>query len=924
MPDHTLIGRRLANFEVKHILGRGGMAEVYYGLDVTLHRPVAIKVIDARHRHNPTFAERFLREARTIALWRHENIIQIHYADQEDGLFYFAMEYIDGADLSTLMSRASSANEFLPHEEVLRIGKSVANALDYAHQQGVIHRDVKPGNVMVAQDGRVVLTDFGLALDIEQGSLGEVFGSSRYIAPEQARRSADAVPQSDLYSLGVILYKMLTGAVPFDDPSPTTVAVQHLMLPPPRPLDLNPDLNPKIEQVLLKALSKSPADRYQTGAELMAALATALDSRQIASTAQDLGDGDTLATAQTTLVGEGDSLAGQRIDEYQLVSLLGQGGMARVYLGLDVGLKRQVAIKVIDTPFRTKSDYIARFEREAQAIAQLDHPHIVSLYRYGEADRLLYMAMQYIEGADLEAVLSNYQANGELIEPEKTSRIIREICSAIDYAHSKKVIHRDLKPSNIMLDEQGRAIVTDFGLALLAEVGTKGEIFGSPHYIAPEQAISSANVVPQSDLYAIGIILYRMFTGQVPFNAEHPLDLAMQHMTEPPPSPRILQPEMSSALEQVLLKALAKEPEARYPSGAALVDALDEALQTAQITQSDLSAPKHVAEELAGYSLPLPPAAVVSPSSLQAEPRPALKPTAPPSPQKADAPRSLSTYKGMIIGFILALSVLGIVAGIMGWLRVGGDEPQAGLVQQPATAMIVADEPTATKDVAPVTATSPVIAAIASTATSTHTPTEIASPTSTTTATPANTITPTSTQTPQPTPSQTATAAPTPTPTTGLQLVADSRDDFSGSQGVSGWDYQWSIGRESFDWRPMRFDGSCWRTTNDEQDVRICQGSAHPGITGDITWRWTSTVNGPIQVWLSARKLDTGGGDGVIISAYKQTDLVKTWTLAGVDGQGFSEGLTIDATDGEYLFFVMKIGETSSFDETTFRAQIYR
>ncbi len=274
--NDPLIGRQLANFRIERVMGRGGMAQVYYGWDVVLHRPVAIKVIDARYRDNPAYARRFVQEARSVAAWRHDNIIQIYYADDEDGLYYFVMEYVDSLNLGQLLSRYAAEGKRVPYAEVLRIGRAIASALDYAHRKGVIHRDVKPSNVMLAADGRVVLTDFGLALAVEQGSLGEVFGSAHYTAPEQARRSSDAVSQSDLYSLGVILYEMLTGAVPFDDPSPTSVALQHMTLSPPTPRAVNPDLNEATEAVLLKALDKSPGARYPTGRELMDALETGL------------------------------------------------------------------------------------------------------------------------------------------------------------------------------------------------------------------------------------------------------------------------------------------------------------------------------------------------------------------------------------------------------------------------------------------------------------------------------------------------------------------------------------------------------------------------------------------------------------------------------------------------------------------------
>jgi serine/threonine protein kinase len=258
------------------------MATVYYGWDSSLERPVAIKVVNAQFRDNPAYAQRFVQEARTVATWRHNNILQVFYAGQEDALSYFVMEYVDGPDLGQVMRQYADDGELMPADDVLRLGKAIASALDYAHKQNVIHRDVKPANVMIAKDGRVVLADFGLALNTQQGSIGEIFGTPHYIAPEQARNSATAVPQSDLYALGVILYEMLTGVVPFDDPSPTSLAVQHITQPPPDPISINPRLNVETQDVLLKALSKMPADRYETGAALMAALEKALGSSKTA------------------------------------------------------------------------------------------------------------------------------------------------------------------------------------------------------------------------------------------------------------------------------------------------------------------------------------------------------------------------------------------------------------------------------------------------------------------------------------------------------------------------------------------------------------------------------------------------------------------------------------------------------------------
>jgi serine/threonine protein kinase len=275
---------------------------------------------------------------------------------------------------------------------------------------------------------------------------------------------------------------------------------------------------------------------------------------------------------------EGDSLLYQYLDEYRLEALLGHGGMAQVYRGFDERLQRKVAIKVIDTPFRADSDYIARFQREARAIAQLKHTHIVGVYRYGEADGLLYLAMEYIEGVNLAETLAAYHRQQKLMPSAEVNLIISPICLALDYAHSQGVIHRDVTPSNIMLDAQGQPVLTDFGLALL-DNKTRGEIFGTPHYIAPEQVVSSANAVPQSDLYSIGVILFEILTGKLPFDAPHPHDLAMMHLTEPPPSPSQINPDLNPKLEAVILKALAKLPEERFTSGAELIEALSQATQ---------------------------------------------------------------------------------------------------------------------------------------------------------------------------------------------------------------------------------------------------------------------------------------------------------------------------------------------------------
>jgi tRNA A-37 threonylcarbamoyl transferase component Bud32 len=277
MSVDPLIGSKISNFRIERLIGRGGMARVYYAWDERLQRPVALKVIDERYRGDPAYTERFIHEASYVATWRHPNILQVYFAGEEDGLYYYVMEYIPGRDLGQILAELKSAGKLLPASEVLRIASAVTDALDYAHQRKVIHRDVKPSNVIVADDGRIVLADFGLAMNASVGTVGSAFGSPLYIAPEQARNSSLAVPQSDMYSVGVMLFEMLTGSLPFDDPNPTTLIYQHISQQPPSPHSINPALGLAVETVLNRALAKNPQNRFPSGRYLATALAYALD-----------------------------------------------------------------------------------------------------------------------------------------------------------------------------------------------------------------------------------------------------------------------------------------------------------------------------------------------------------------------------------------------------------------------------------------------------------------------------------------------------------------------------------------------------------------------------------------------------------------------------------------------------------------------
>lgn len=269
------IGGKLGSYEIIEAIGEGGMARIYKGFHAELNRFTAIKVINWGLQEDPEFTERFRREAQAIAILRHPNIVQIFDFGKHTSGYFMVMEFIDGSDLQVQLREYRARKELLPKDKVIRIIREIAAALDYAHGRGVIHRDVKPSNIMLTREDQSILTDFGLVMlpaHKSQATIGNTFGTPHYVAPEQAISSAAAVAASDIYSLGVILYEMATGQLPFDDESPLSVALKHISDPPPPPISLNPNLPSDVEDVILQALAKDPSDRFATAGDMASAL----------------------------------------------------------------------------------------------------------------------------------------------------------------------------------------------------------------------------------------------------------------------------------------------------------------------------------------------------------------------------------------------------------------------------------------------------------------------------------------------------------------------------------------------------------------------------------------------------------------------------------------------------------------------------
>jgi serine/threonine protein kinase len=313
-------------------------------------------------------------------------------------------------------------------------------------------------------------------------------------------------------------------------------------------------------------------------------------------------------------------IEGEKVGSYILGEQIGQGGMATVYKGYHAQLDREVAIKVMHQNFLDDETFVARFKREAQIVAKLSHPHIVPVYDFDEHQGQPYLVMKYVEGFTLKK---------QLIKKPLTLDDILDVMSAVGsalaYAHREGVLHRDIKPSNIVIDKEGNPYLTDFGLARLAASGestmSADMLLGTPHYISPEQAKGMKNLDGRADIYSLGVVLYELLVGHVPYTGDTPYSIIHDHIYTPLPMPSQINPDIPLAVEMVLYKAMEKNPDDRYATADAMIRDLRDAVEEASFTELDPNRASIAAVSLAKareemeqqLAQSAPPSAVMSP-----------------------------------------------------------------------------------------------------------------------------------------------------------------------------------------------------------------------------------------------------------------------------------------------------------------------
>jgi len=562
--EGVILGER---YEILKRLGEGGMGAVYKARDHELDRLVALKVIRPELAGHPDILRRFKQELILARQVTHKNVVRIFDLGSADGRKFITMDYIEGRDLKSILAERGK----LPPAEVVPIFQQICRGLEAAHTEGVVHRDLKPQNIMLDAAGRVWLMDFGLARSMELAGLtrtGVLMGTPDYMSPEQARaEKVDA--RSDLFSLGIIVHEMLVGQLPFQADTLMAKLLQRVQQNATPVTQIDSGIPAWLGAVVSKCLEREVAKRYQSVREILDDLsANGQPSESVSRNASA-----TVGAAPVSLgaLGPGSHFG----PRYRIESELGEGGMGKVYKAYDSDLDRTVALKLIRPELARDASSLQRFKQELLLASRISHRNILRIHDLGDVDGVKFISMAYIQGMDLHALIAK---TGKL-QTERVVNIARQLAGALEAAHAEGVAHRDLKPRNVLITVDDQVYVSDFGLAKSLDADTTGmtragEVLGTPRYMSPEQAESKA-ADHRSDLYSLGVILFEMATGEVPFTGESSLQVMFQHVQQAPKDPRLINPDTPDYLANIILKCLQKDPALRYQSATELLRDLE-------------------------------------------------------------------------------------------------------------------------------------------------------------------------------------------------------------------------------------------------------------------------------------------------------------------------------------------------------------
>ncbi|HEX4574025.1 MAG TPA: serine/threonine-protein kinase [Gemmatimonadales bacterium] len=530
-------------FQLNELVAGSPERVLYHAWDRLLKRPVGLRVHLVADSPERAW---FLRDTETLAALDHPAIRHVYAASVVGSFAYRTENWIQGEGLAEALRRGPR-----PIPTAHALVRDLLGALEHAHTRGVILRRVVPVTLMLELSGRAVITD----LRYSNWCLPNVPPAERgtggaFVAPE-IRAGAAGEPASDVYGVAALVYYVLTGQEP--DPDPARI------VPPRR---LRPAIPAVLERVLLRALAAQPGARYFTATEMLEDFVS------------DAGEFHELAaTPQVAEAGFERRLRRALGDDYELLEEIGTGGFGRVYRARDLGLEREVAIKVLHPSLTADAAVTERFRREAQLAARLRHPSIVSIYDIMGRAGLQWYTMELVPGVNLAQLV---EREGP-VSVERSIRLLDQGLSALEHAHALGLVHRDLKPENLLIEPDGRLRITDFGLALAlrgqGRYGGATSRSGTPQFAAPEQLLGE-RVDERTDLYSLAAVAYFALLGRPPFEGHTVESILARQTTEDLPPLHAWRHDAPRELEAVLRKALSSDPAGRYPNAAAFREAL--------------------------------------------------------------------------------------------------------------------------------------------------------------------------------------------------------------------------------------------------------------------------------------------------------------------------------------------------------------
>lgn len=585
-----IVGKTIDNYRTTRVLGRGGMGVVLEAIDESLDMTVALKLMDPMLSQDKNFKRRFQAEAKALARLQSVNIVRVLALRECEYGLYIVMEYVDGGTVADKIVNFGK----LSWEEGSPVIKQLLKALGHAHQNGVIHLDIKPRNIMVTRSGMVKVTDFGLAkLQQDAQSTTQTFnaGTIAYMSPEQIRGRNKVDARSDIYSIGVTIYEMLSGRTPYDKTS-AFYDLQKAILKgnPPSLSDFTDGLTAEIIDVVMKAIHKSPSRRFQSAEEMLEAIER-FEKKAQKETSAPLHEKtevlpsppeltrvskpakppekftEVLPSEPQTLILE----TGEDVLHYHLQEKVRDGRNGTIFRARDTQLNRTVALRFLKKVDVLAADKIGALVADANKVNALQHAPIVPVYEAFETRDYHVVASEWVKGNSLKSQLSA----GPLALPA-TIEIALQIARVIEKTHNIGVCHLTLSPSQVMIDENENVRILGFGygrLLDLAEFSQNDNVLGTFAYVAPELASGLAGS-PVSDMFSLGVMLLEMCSGVNPFRRKSILETLFALINNQLVSIQKLTAEIPDQMVRLIRKSLSKEPEKRPPNMSTFIDPL--------------------------------------------------------------------------------------------------------------------------------------------------------------------------------------------------------------------------------------------------------------------------------------------------------------------------------------------------------------